>query len=76
MGGMKLISVKIPQAYLDALDFLVKVKKCYPNRSEAIRVAIRDLVNKEAKKIANIDELEKQIVKKMISSILEEKKNE
>ncbi|MHA1595663.1 MAG: ribbon-helix-helix domain-containing protein [Candidatus Baldrarchaeia archaeon] len=45
--GMKLISVKIPDAYLEGLEILVKVKKLYPNRSEAIRVAIRDLLRRE-----------------------------
>jgi len=44
---MKLISVKIPEAYLVGLNVLVNVKKRYPNRSEAIRVAIRDLLKKE-----------------------------
>jgi len=44
---MKLISVKIPDAYLEGLEILVRVKKMYPNRSEAIRMAIRDLLRRE-----------------------------
>ena len=51
--GMKLISVKIPEAYLEGLEYLVKVKKMYPNRSEAIRVAIRDLLKRELEKPEN-----------------------
>jgi len=43
---MKLITVHIPEAYLKGLDELVK-NKMYPNRSEAIRVAIRDLLKRE-----------------------------
>ena len=51
MGAMTLISVKIPRVYLEAIEYLVKVKKLYPNRSEAIRVAIRDLIMREAREV-------------------------
>jgi len=40
---MKLITLFVPEAYLKALDSLVK-QKLYPNRAEAIRNAIRDLI--------------------------------
>ena len=43
---MKLITLYVPETYLQALDQLVG-EKFYPNRAEAIRVAIRDLVNEE-----------------------------
>jgi antitoxin ParD1/3/4 len=43
---MKLITLYVPETYLKALDQLVG-EKFYPNRAEAIRVAIRDLVNEE-----------------------------
>jgi antitoxin ParD1/3/4 len=43
---LKLITLYIPETYLRALDKLVG-EKYYPNRAEAIRVAIRDLVNDE-----------------------------
>jgi Arc/MetJ-type ribon-helix-helix transcriptional regulator len=43
---MNLISVKIPEPYLEGLDDLVRLG-VYPSRSEAIRVAIRDLLRKE-----------------------------
>lgn len=43
---MKLISIYLPEAYLKALDRLVELK-LYPNRAEAIRFAIRDLILKE-----------------------------
>ena len=41
--GMRLISVTVPEAYLDALEELVR-RGVYPNRSAAIRAAIRDLL--------------------------------
>ncbi|MEM1724530.1 MAG: ribbon-helix-helix domain-containing protein [Thermoplasmata archaeon] len=43
---MKLITVKIPETFLEGLDELVK-KGFYSSRSEAIRVAIRELLKKE-----------------------------
>ena len=43
---MKLITLYVPETYLKALDKLVG-DRFYPNRAEAIRVAIRDLVNDE-----------------------------
>ena len=43
---MKLITLYLPEPYLEALDELV-TKRYYPHRAEAIRVAIRDLVSLE-----------------------------
>lgn len=40
---MKLITLHVPEPYLKALDQLVN-EKYYPNRAEAIRTAIRDLL--------------------------------
>jgi len=45
-GALKLITLYVPETYLKALDQLV-VERFYPNRAEAIRVAIRDLINDE-----------------------------
>ncbi len=44
---MKLVTVHVPASFLQDLDELVRQKR-YPNRSEAIRVAIRDLLKDEA----------------------------
>lgn len=43
---MKLITLYLPEPYIKALDQLVN-ERFYPNRAEAIRVAIRDLINVE-----------------------------
>ncbi|MFX1260167.1 MAG: ribbon-helix-helix domain-containing protein [Promethearchaeota archaeon] len=43
---IKLISVNLPNAYIRALESLVTNGR-FPNRSEAIRVAIRDLIKDE-----------------------------
>ncbi|MCK4844967.1 MAG: type II toxin-antitoxin system ParD family antitoxin [Candidatus Heimdallarchaeota archaeon] len=44
---MKLVTVHLPSEFLHDLDELVRQKR-YPNRSECIRVAIRDLLKEEA----------------------------
>jgi len=43
---MKLITIHLPESYVEGLDELVKQRR-YPSRSEAIRVAVRDLLAKE-----------------------------
>lgn len=46
---MALISVHVPKRMLEELDELVR-RGIYPNRSEAIRAAIRELLYKESLK--------------------------
>ncbi|TET56505.1 ribbon-helix-helix protein, CopG family [Candidatus Bathyarchaeota archaeon] len=43
---MKLITLYLPEPYLRALDRLVN-EQFYPNRAEAIRNAIRDMLTTE-----------------------------
>lgn len=43
---MKLITLYLPEPYIKALDSLVD-DRYYPNRAEAIRVAVRDMLNVE-----------------------------
>jgi antitoxin ParD1/3/4 len=43
---VKMITLYLPEPYIKALNQLVN-DKFYPNRAEAIRVAIRDLINDE-----------------------------
>jgi len=45
-NGMKLISVKMPEALIDGMDELIK-KGVYPSRSALMRTAVRDLLRKE-----------------------------
>lgn len=55
-GGdaMKLITLYLPEPYIKMLDQLVN-EKYYPNRAEAIRVAIRDLINGEMERRKRVD---------------------
>jgi Arc/MetJ-type ribon-helix-helix transcriptional regulator len=43
---MKAVSLLLPEAYVEALDRLVR-RKLYPSRNEAIRFAIRDFLHAE-----------------------------
>lgn len=44
--SVKLVTVLLPEAYLEGLDELVRANM-YPSRSSAIRSAVRDLLKKE-----------------------------
>jgi antitoxin ParD1/3/4 len=51
---MKLITLYLPETYIKALDQLVD-ERFYPNRAEAIRVAIRDMISVEVWRRKGID---------------------
>jgi antitoxin ParD1/3/4 len=51
---MKVVTVHLPEAYVEAIDELVK-RKVYPNRAEAIRMAVRDFIRREARIVAELD---------------------
>lgn len=44
---MKIITINIPQSYIDAINALIGDGGIYPSRSELIRVAIRDFLINE-----------------------------
>ena len=44
--GMRLVSVTLPEKYIEGLEELVRMGR-YPNRSAAIRMAVRDLLLRE-----------------------------
>jgi Arc/MetJ-type ribon-helix-helix transcriptional regulator len=45
--GVRVVTVHLPEAYIEAIDQLVR-RRLYPNRAEAIRMAIRDFIMEEA----------------------------
>ncbi|MFA5572838.1 MAG: ribbon-helix-helix domain-containing protein [Candidatus Bathyarchaeia archaeon] len=51
---LKLITLYLPETYIKALDQLVD-ERFYPNRAEAIRVAIRDLISAEVWRRKGVD---------------------
>jgi len=52
---MKIITINLPEKYLDAIKILNEAK-AYPSRSEAIRSALRDFLPKELKMYNDLDE--------------------
>jgi len=46
---MKIVTVNIPESYLDSIEKLVGENGLYPSRSELIRVAVRDFLLRELK---------------------------
>jgi len=46
MRKLKLVTIHLPEVYLEGIQQLVQAK-LYPNRSETIRVAVRDLLKNE-----------------------------
>ncbi len=51
---LKLITLYLPETYIKALDKLVG-DRFYPNRAEAIRIAIRDMISEEVWRRSNSD---------------------
>lgn len=46
---MKIVTVNVPESYVDAIKKLVGQDGLYPSRSELIRVAVREFLLKELK---------------------------
>jgi Arc/MetJ-type ribon-helix-helix transcriptional regulator len=51
---VKIVTVNIPETYLDSIEKLVGENGLYPSRSELIRVAVRDFLLRELKVADNI----------------------
>ncbi|ASJ02326.1 transcriptional regulator [Thermococcus profundus] len=46
MTKMRIISVQVPQSFINAMDQLVR-RGIYPSRSEIIRTALREFLKRE-----------------------------
>ena len=53
MSRLVVVAVHLPKIYVDKLEELVK-RKLYMNRSEAIRMAIRDLIFNEYRRLEEV----------------------
>ncbi|MEE9377793.1 MAG: ribbon-helix-helix domain-containing protein [Candidatus Lokiarchaeia archaeon] len=51
---MKIVTVNIPESFLDSIKKLVGGNGLYPSRSELIRVAVRDFLLRELKMANNM----------------------
>ncbi|HEC92893.1 MAG TPA: ribbon-helix-helix protein, CopG family [Candidatus Atribacteria bacterium] len=65
---MKIVTVNVPDSYVDAMEKLVGEDGLYPSRSELIRCAVREFLIKEL-------ELAKKLIPKQ-PEIKEQKENE
>lgn len=51
---MKIVTVNVPESYIDAINKLIGQEGLYPSRSELIRCAVRDFLIKELKLASNM----------------------
>jgi Arc/MetJ-type ribon-helix-helix transcriptional regulator len=51
---MKIVTVNVPESYIDAINKLIGENGLYPSRSELIRCAVRDFLLKELKLANNM----------------------
>ncbi|MHA1987865.1 MAG: CopG family ribbon-helix-helix protein [Promethearchaeota archaeon] len=47
---MKIVTVNIPESYLESIERLIGENGLYPSRSELIRVAVREFLIKELRR--------------------------
>lgn len=64
--AIKIVTINIPESYVDAMEKLVGENGLYPSRSELVRVAVREFLLKELKiaekmsNFANDDNIDNQ----------------
>ena len=51
---MKIVTVNVPESYIDAINKLIGENGLYPSRSELIRVAVREFLLKELRMAKNM----------------------
>ncbi|MBD3196183.1 MAG: ribbon-helix-helix protein, CopG family [Candidatus Lokiarchaeota archaeon] len=52
---MKIVTVNVPESYIDAIEKLVGENGLYPSRSELIRCAVREFLMKELRIAKNMN---------------------
>jgi len=55
---MKIVTVNVPESYIDAINKLIGNNGLYPSRSELIRCAVREFLLKELKMAKNLNKYE------------------
>ena len=59
---MKIVTVNVPESYIDAIKRLVGENGLYPSRSELIRCAVREFLIKELRLAKNMTDYNKSDV--------------
>lgn len=62
---IKIVTVNIPEAYLDSIKKLVGDNGLYPSRSELIRVAVREFLIRELKMANNMAKYKEEKVEEI-----------
>lgn len=55
--NLKIVTVNVPESYIEAIEKLVGENGLYPSRSELIRCAVREFLIKELKMAKNIGKI-------------------
>ena len=58
---MKIVTVNVPESFLEAIKRLVGEGGLYPSRSELIRVAVREFLIRELKMAKNLNKHEQHL---------------
>ncbi len=51
---MKIVTVNVPESYIEAIEKLIGENGLYPSRSELIRAAVREFLIKELKMVKHM----------------------
>lgn len=62
---IKIVTVNVPESYLDSIEKLVGEHGLYPSRSELIRVAVRDFLLRELKMVNNMAKYKEEEVEEL-----------
>jgi len=57
---MKIVTVNIPEAYVEAIEKLVGENGLYPSRSELIRVSVREFLLRELELVKNMGKFQNE----------------
>ena len=65
MGKIRIVTVNIPESYIEAIEKLVGNEGLYPSRSELIRVAVREFLIRELKMANNMAKYKEEKVEEI-----------
>jgi Arc/MetJ-type ribon-helix-helix transcriptional regulator len=73
---LKIVTINVPECYLDAIDELTGSEGLYPSRSECIRAAIRKFLLKELERLKQLEqEFEEYDTKKYVRIPIKREEN-
>ena len=64
-NDLKIVTVNIPESYLESIERLIGENGLYPSRSELIRVAVREFLIKELRRANEIIKYKEVEVEKL-----------